>query len=226
MLGYAIPINFKIEFETKGRDEMIPWCWNSPFVPLTNRFSASDVSSERGKKTGREKLPGNMKGSCSAWAHAEKLDVWKPFLPKSDVCFWTLMRSVTIAQIDKRGQNTLSFFPPFKLLKHFHRIRGKKTSGSVTTSSVREFVSDFQHFSHTWCSLSHVEAQLRTRRWWVADLKLIPFTHNVTHLICELENRLVKTLQFTSCINFYFSHRRIWFRYVYFKVKIFFGPHL
>lgn len=154
MLGYAFPINFKIEFETKGRDEMIPWCWNSPFVPLTNRFSASDVSSERGKKTGREKLPGNMKGSCSAWAHAEKLDVWKPFLPKSDVCFWTLMRSVTIAQIDKRGQNNLSFFPPFKLLKHFHRIRGKKTSGSVTTSSVREFVSDFQHFSHTWCSQS------------------------------------------------------------------------
>lgn len=157
MVCHAFPMNLKLESKAQGRDEMIPWCWNSPFVPLTNRFSASDVSSEerveKKKKSGRENLPDNIKCSCSAWAHAEKLAVWKRFLPKSDVCFWTLMRSVTIAQIEKCGQNTLAFFPPpFKLLKHFHRIRGKKTSGSVTMSSVREFVSDFQHFSHT-CAL-------------------------------------------------------------------------
>lgn len=46
MVCHAFPMNFKIESKTQGRDEMIPRCWNSPFVPLTNRFSASDVSSE------------------------------------------------------------------------------------------------------------------------------------------------------------------------------------
>lgn len=68
--------------------------------------------------------------------------------------FWTLNNSVTIAQIEKLGQNTLPVCFFFKLLKDFHRMRGKKTSGSVTMSSVREFVSDFQHFSHTWCAES------------------------------------------------------------------------
>lgn len=36
-------------------DEMIPWCSNSPFVPLTNRFSASDVSSEERGENGEKR---------------------------------------------------------------------------------------------------------------------------------------------------------------------------
>lgn len=155
----------------------------------------------REENGGRENLPGNIKRS-SCHAHMRRSWISENDSFPNLMCFWTLNSSVTIAQIEKRGQNTLPafFFFCFKLLKHFHRIRGKKTSGSVTMSSVREFVSDFQHFSHTWCSLSHVEAQLHTRRWWVSDLKLIPFTHSVTFLIWELETRLVKTFQSFSIL--------------------------
>lgn len=191
---------------------MIPWCWNSPFVPLTNRFSASDVSSgERGKKGGTWEPSRQYKVFLLCHAHMQRSWMSENYSFPSLMCFWTLNSSVTIA-LEKRGQNTLPgffFFSFLKLLKHFHRTWGKKTSGSVTMSSVREFVSDFQHFSHTWCSLSHVEAQLRTKRWWVSDLKLIPFTHSVIHLICELETTFfILAVREDDFLNLFYTFKK------------------
>lgn len=113
---------------------------------------------ERGKKSGRENLPDNMKCSRSAWAHAEKLDVWKRFLPKSDVCFWTLMRSVTIAQIEKRGQNTLSFFflPPLSYWNIFTEYEGRKhldLSKWVQSGSLFRIFSTFHTHGALWVML-------------------------------------------------------------------------
>lgn len=106
--------------------------------------------------------------------------------------FWTLNNSVTIAQIEKLGQNTLPVCFFLSYWKIFTECEGRKhldLSQWVQSESLFRIFSTF----HTHGALSHVEAQLRTRRWWVSGLKPIPFSHNVTHLICELEARIVKT---------------------------------
>lgn len=109
------------------------------------------------KKSGRENLPDNIKCSCAAWAHAEKLDVWKRFLPKSDVCFWTLMRCVTIAQIEKRGQNTLSLFsPPLSYWNIFTEYEGRKhldLSQWVQSGSLFRIFSTFHTHGALWVML-------------------------------------------------------------------------
>lgn len=115
MVCYASPLKFKSESKAQRGDEMIPWCWNGPFVPLTNRFSASDVSSGEREKTrrGRENLPGKINVPRLPCAHAERLHVriWKLFLPKSDAFLDPQQQRHSADR--KRGRNTLpSFFFP------------------------------------------------------------------------------------------------------------------